>query len=60
MINKNAYKLDLPKTMRINDVFHVSLLDRYSPPIMGQPASQPQTTIVDDSGYDWDVERIVD
>ena len=27
-INKNAYKLDLPKTMRNHNVFHVTLLDR--------------------------------
>jgi hypothetical protein len=36
-IYKNAYKLDLPKTMRNHNVFHVSLLDRYTPPIIGQP-----------------------
>jgi len=60
MINRNAYKSDLPKTMRIHDVFHVSLLNLYSPPIMGQPSSEPQPTIVDDSGYEWEVERILD
>jgi len=27
IMNKNAYKLDFPKTMWIHDVFHVSLLD---------------------------------
>jgi hypothetical protein len=60
IINKNAYKLDMPKTMRIHDVFHVSLLDRYSPAIIGQPSSEPQPTIVDDSGYEWEIERILD
>jgi truncated hemoglobin YjbI len=59
VINKNAYKLDLPKMMRIHDVFHVSLLDSYTPPIAGQPPSEPQPTIVDDSD-EWEVERILD
>jgi len=27
---------------------------------MGQPSSEPQPTIVDDSGYEWEVERILD
>jgi hypothetical protein len=59
VINKNADKLDLPRTMRIPDVFHVSLLDSYTPPIAGQPPSEPQPTIVDDSD-EWEVERILD
>ena len=36
VINDNAYRLDLPSTMRIHNVFHMSLLDRYTPPVEGQ------------------------
>jgi len=50
IINRNAYKLELPNTMRNHNVFHVSLLDRYAPPVAGQPPSEPQPTIVDDAG----------
>jgi len=61
VINKNAYKLDLPNTMRNHNVFHVSLLDRYAPPVTGQPPSEPQPTIVEDAGVqEWEVEWILD
>ena len=59
IINKNAYKLDLPNTMQNQNVFHVSLLDRYAPPVEGQPPSEPQPMIVDDS-EEWEVDRILD
>jgi hypothetical protein len=59
VINKNAYKLDLPYTIRKHNVFHVSLLDRYTPPTAGQPPSEPQPTVVDDSD-EWEVDRILD
>jgi hypothetical protein len=36
VINKNADKIDLPRTIRMYNIFHISLLDRYSPPIIGQ------------------------
>jgi hypothetical protein len=36
VINKNADKIDLPRTICMYNVFHISLLDRYSPPIIGQ------------------------
>jgi len=48
IINKNAYKLDLPKTMRNQHIFHVSQLDWYTPPVTGQPQSEPNPIIVDD------------
>jgi RNase H-like domain found in reverse transcriptase/Reverse transcriptase (RNA-dependent DNA polymerase)/Integrase zinc binding domain/Chromo (CHRromatin Organisation MOdifier) domain/Integrase core domain len=61
VINKNAYRLDLPKTLRIHNVFHVSLLDRYTPPVVGQTPSEPLPTVVGDDGEEeWEVERILD
>jgi len=59
VINKNVYKLDLPYTIRKHNVFQVSLLDHYTPPTAGQPPSEPQPTIVDDSDK-WEVDRILD
>jgi hypothetical protein len=59
VINRNAYKLDLPKTMRNHNVFHVSQLDRYTPPVSGQPPNEPLPMIVDDS-EEWEVDHILD
>jgi hypothetical protein len=59
IINKNSYKLDMPKTMRNPNVFHVSQLDHYTPPVIGQPSLQPNPVIVDDS-EEWEVEQILD
>jgi hypothetical protein len=59
VVNDNAYHLELPSTMRIHNVFHISLLDRYLPPIDGQHPSEPQATIVDDND-EYEVERILD
>jgi hypothetical protein len=59
-INQNAYKLNLPKTMRNDNVFHVSHLDWYTLPGIGQPPSEPLLTIVDESGEEeWEVDRIL-
>jgi len=59
IINKNAYKLDLPKTMRNHNVFQVSPLDRYTPPGTGQPQSEPNPIIVDDHEEEWEVDWIL-
>jgi len=59
VINRNAYKLDLPKTMRNHNVFHVSQFDRFTPPVSSQPAHEPLRMIVDDS-EEWDVDCIPD
>ena len=45
--------------MRIHNVFHVSLLDRYTPPVAGQHPPEPQPTIVDDHD-EYEDERILD
>jgi len=45
--------------MRNHNVFHVSQLDHYTPPVIGQPSSEPHPVIADDSD-EWEVERILD
>jgi hypothetical protein len=59
IINKNAYTPDLPKTMRNHNIFHVSLLDPYTPPAKGQPSQDPHPMIVEDK-EEWEVDRILD
>ena len=59
IIDQNAYKLDLPSTMRNHNVFHVSLLDRYTPPVRGQPSSEPHPVKVEET-EEWEVDRILD
>jgi len=59
IINKNTYKLDPPKTMRNHNVFHVSQLDHYTPPVVEQPSSELHPVIVDNSEK-WEVEWILD
>jgi hypothetical protein len=45
--------------MRIPDEFHVSLLDKHSWPVLSQPTSEPQQTIIDDVNQ-WEVECILE
>lgn len=60
VINRNAYQLDLPLTMRIHNVFHVSLLDVYRPPAPGQLPAEPVPIIAGDEGEEeYEVERVL-
>jgi hypothetical protein len=58
-INRNVYKLDLPKTIRNHNMFHISLLDRYTPPIIGPPPSELHPVIADNL-EEWEVDRTLD
>ena len=57
--NKNAYKLDLLKTMRNHNMSHVSQLDHYTPQVVGQTSSEPHPVIVNDL-EEWEVKQILD
>jgi hypothetical protein len=59
IIHKNAYKLDLPSTMRNLNVFHGSLLNRYTPPVGGQSSSEPHPMMVEET-EEWEVNRMLD
>jgi protein-tyrosine phosphatase len=59
VINKNAYKLDLPYTIQKHNIFHLSFVDHYKSPTAGQPPSAPQPTGIDDSD-EWEVNEILD
>ncbi|EIW72393.1 hypothetical protein TREMEDRAFT_26078 [Tremella mesenterica DSM 1558] len=61
-VGSHACKLELPGTMAgIHDVFHVSLLRPYHPPVFpGQQAEPPGPVEVDNVGESWEVKDIVD
>jgi len=61
VITKNAYKLDLRIAIQNHNVFHVLLLDRYTPPVAGQAVSEPYPAAVDDSAEEeWEIEWLLD
>jgi len=56
-VNEVAFKLGLPKNMRVHDVFHVSLLKPYSPDPHHSPPPPPDVV---DGELEYTVERVLD
>jgi transposase InsO family protein len=57
-IGKQAYRLDLPNTLRVHDVFHVSLLEM-ARARSGQVTTTP-TPVEVDNHEEWEVDEVLD
>ena len=59
-IGSRAYKLQLPKTMNIHDVFHVSLLEPYHANIIPGRIQSPPAPAIIEGQEEYEVEQILD
>jgi len=56
-----VYRLKLPKTLRIHNVFHVSLLERYcEDTIVGRRHTIPSLIVTPDGDLEYEVQQILD
>lgn len=55
----HAYKLKLPKSMRIHDVFHVSLLRATRPDEFDRHPAPPEPVVTPEQEEEYEVERIL-
>lgn len=59
-VSTHAYRLKLPRTMKIHPVFHISLLSRYrADTIPGRIQEVPPPVIVEDA-EEWEVAKVLD
>ena len=60
LIGARSYRLELPQSLsRLRNVFNVDKLNKYTPPLQGEPAPQQLPTMLDDEA-NWPVSAILD
>ena len=60
-ISDVVYRLRLPKSLRIHDVFHVSLLEKYRPhTIEGRECRPPPPIVTPQGDIEWEVREVLD
>lgn len=59
-VGSHAYRLRLPKGVRLHPVFHVSMLEPFHPPTIDGQAVPKPTPIEVDGELEWEVSKILD
>lgn len=59
-VSTHAYRLDLPRTMRIHNVFHVASLEPYKPNTLANRDQPPPPAEIVDGEIEYEVEASLD
>jgi len=56
-----VYRLKLPKTLKIHNVFHISALEKYNhDTIVGRQKKAPPPVVTPEGHIEWEVDRVLD